>query len=297
VTPRRAVMIGVGIVLAVNAVAIAVDALVPSPEGPRSSAFATAPHGVAAWAELARESGREVTALRERPADGTLPNGGTVVVLDPDGLSREEALALRRFAERGGRIVAGGRRPGAWLEELAGAAVEWESDGTRDARTLAPAAEIGDARRIRTAGEGRWTSAGGALPVVGRLTGGAATGDDALVLVTDAGRGRIALIADPSPLQNRLLDEADNAALALALAGPGPVQFVESVHGYGTGSGLAALPARMQWALGLLALSALVLIAARWPRMGPPEPPERPLFPPRRAYVDALAATIARSRR
>jgi hypothetical protein len=52
----------------------------------------------------------------------------------------------------------------------------------------------------------------------------------------------------------------------------------------------------MQWALVLLGLSALVLIAARWPRLGPPEPPERPLFPPRRAYVDALAATLARSR-
>ena len=30
--------------------------------------------------------------------------------------------------------------------------------------------------------------------------------------------------------------------------------------------------------------------------MGPPEPPEQPLFPPRRAYVDALASTLARSR-
>ena len=104
------------------------------------------------------------------------------------------------------------------------------------------------------------------------------------------------LLADASPLQNRLLDEADNAALALALAGSGPVTFVESVHGYGTATGLAALPARFGWALILLALSGLVLIVARWPRMGPPEPPEEPLFPPRRAYVDALASTLARSR-
>jgi Domain of unknown function (DUF4350) len=289
-TPRRAVVIGVGIVVGVNAIAIGVDALVPSPEGPRSSAFATAPHGVAAWAELARRSGREVTALRERPGDGTLPAGGTVVVLDPDRLERGEARALRRFAEHGGRVVAGGRRPGAWLEEVAGAAIDWEADGARDARTLVPAPETAGAQRVRTAGEGRWTESGGALPVV-------AGGDGALVLLAAAGRGRIALVADPSPLQNRLLDEQDNAALALALSGPGPLQFVESVHGYGTGTGLAALPARMQWALGLLALSALVLIASRWPRMGPPEPPERPLFPPRRAYVDALATTIARSRR
>jgi pimeloyl-ACP methyl ester carboxylesterase len=99
-----------------------------------------------------------------------------------------------------------------------------------------------------------------------------------------------------SPLQNRLLDEADNAALALALGGQGPVVFVESVHGYTTATGLAALPARFQWALILLGLSGLVLIAARWPRMGPPEPPEEPRFPPRRAYVDALAATLAKTR-
>jgi len=59
--------------------------------------------------------------------------------------------------------------------------------------------------------------------------------------------------------------------------------------------GFAALPARFKWALVLLALSALVLIAARWPRLGPPEPPDDPLFPPRRAYVDALAATLART--
>jgi hypothetical protein len=71
---------------------------------------------------------------------------------------------------------------------------------------------------------------------------------------------------------------------------------VESVHGYGETTGLAALPARLGWALVLVGAAALVLIAARWRRLGPPEPVERPLFPPRRAYVDALAATLARSR-
>jgi len=76
---------------------------------------------------------------------------------------------------------------------------------------------------------------------------------------------------------------------------PDPLVFVEGPHGYGTTTGLAALPARFKWALVLLALSALVLIAARWPRLGPPEPPDDPLFPPRRAYVDALAATLART--
>jgi len=266
---------------------LALDAVIPSPGGPRSSSYATAPDGFAAWADLARRSGREVRALRERPSAGTLPAEGTVVVIDPDTFTRGQARALRRFAEAGGRVVAGGNDPGPWLEELT-RGLEWERGGEESARVLVPAPETGAASTLRTRGEGHWERAGGSLPV-------AAGGDGPIVVVQTAGRGRIALVADPSPLQNRLLDEADNAALALALAGPGPVTFVESVHGYGTATGLAALPARFKWGLILVGLSGLLLIAARWQRLGPPEPPERPLFPPRRAYVDALAATLARS--
>ena len=142
-------------------------------------------------------------------------------------------------------------------------------------------------RRVRTAGDGRWPRPGRAQRVL--------AGDEGtLLLVAPAGRGRIALLADSSPLQNRLLGEADNAALALALSGRGPLTFVESVHGYGPARGLAALPARFGWALIGLALAALVFMVARGRRLGPPEPERRDLPPPRRAYVDALAATMAR---
>jgi Domain of unknown function (DUF4350) len=276
------------VVVGLIAITLVLDALVPSPEGPRSSSFATSPAGVAAWADLARRSGREVRALRERPSDDALPAGGTVVVLDPEDFTPGQARVLRRFAERGGRVVVGGRDPGPWIEELA-RGLEWERGGEEAARVLVPAPETGAAAELRTASEGHWAPGGGALPV--------AAGDDGpIVLVQPAGEGRIALVADPSPLQNRLLDEADNATLALSLAGPGPVTFVESVHGYGTASGLAALPERFQWALVLLGLSGLLLIVARWPRFGPAEPPEEPRFPPRSAYVDALAASLARSR-
>jgi hypothetical protein len=284
----RAVFWIAAVVVGVIAITLVLDALVPSPEGPRSSSFATAPEGVAAWADLARRSGREVRALRERPSEDALPAEGTIVVLDPEELTPGQARVLRRFAERGGGVVAGGREPGPWIEELADG-LEWERGGEEAARVLVPAPETGAAAELRTAGEGHWAESGGALPV-------AAGEDGPIVLVQTAGEGRIALVADPSPLQNRLLDEADNATLALSLAGPGPITFVESVHGYGTASGLAALPDRYQWALILLGLSGLLLIVARWPRFGPAEPPEEPRFPPRSAYVDALAASLARSR-
>jgi Domain of unknown function (DUF4350) len=273
----------VAVIVAVYAITAAVDALVPSPEGPASSSFSTAPRGMAAWAELLDRSGTEVRRLRDRLSDDTLPLEGTVVMLEPERFTRGQARALRRFAERGGRVVAG---PGGdWLAALAGgAAPRWDGGGDPQARVLVPAPETGSATSLRTAEAGRWETAGDKLPVV-----------DPIVLVEEVGDGRIAYVADPSPLQNRLLGEADNAALAVALAGDGPVVFVESVHGYTTATGLAALPARFKWALILLGLSGLVLIAARWPRMGPPEPPEEPRFPPRRAYVDALAATLAKS--
>jgi hypothetical protein len=280
----------VAVVVGVNAITLGVDAFLPSPEGPPSSSFATSPEGMAAWAELVRRSGGEVRALRDRPSDATLPSEGTVVMLDPEAFTPGQARALRAFAERGGRVVAGGAEPGAWLDALAdGQAPRWDDDGDPPVRVLVPAPETGAATALQTAGRGHWETAGDLLPL--------AAGDEGpVVLVEAVGEGRIAYVADSSPLQNRLLGEADNAALALALAGDGPVTFVESVHGYGTTTGLAALPARFRWALVLLGLSALLLIVARWPRMGPPEPPEEPLFPPRRAYVDALAATLARSR-
>jgi hypothetical protein len=178
-------------------------------------------------------------------------------------------------------------QPGSWIGVLGG--LDWDSGGGEDARVVVPAAETGAARRLRTAGEGHWAGVRGALPVIVGSAG-------PVVALRRAGRGRIALVADPSPLQNRLLDEGDNASLALALVGDGPLVFLEEPHGYGAATGLAALPGRFQWALILLGVAALVLIAARWPRLGPAEPAQEPLFPPRRAYVDALAATLARTR-
>jgi hypothetical protein len=284
----RAALAVVAFVLALNLVIVLIEALVPSPSGPESSAFATQERGLAAWAELARRSGRDVRLARRPPADAPPPAGATAVVLDPEDLPARDVAALRELAEAGGRVIAGGRRPGAWLEQLAGpGAPEWEREAAESARA-APAPLTARVERIRSAGEGGWERAGRALPLVvadGRPT----------FLLAAAGSGSILLVADASPLQNRLLARDDNAALALALAGDGPLVFVESAHGYGPASGLAALPARLQWGLALLGLSALLLIAARWRRLGPPQPPDRPLPPPRRAYVDALAATLART--
>ena len=285
----RAGLAVLALLVGINLLAAVIDAVAPSPSGPASSSFGTQSQGLAAWAALAEREGLRVRALRDAPSDESLSGGGTVAVMDADRLTGDEARALRAFAERGGRVVAGGR-PGGWTRTLlVGDPPQWEDDGPETARTVAAAPESAGVRRVRTAGDGRWERGGADQRVL--------AGDEGtLLLVTSAGRGRVALLADSSPLQNRLLGEADNAALALALSGRGPLTFVESVHGYGPARGLAALPARFGWALIGLALAALVFMVARGRRLGPPEPERRDLPPPRRAYVDALAATMARGK-
>jgi hypothetical protein len=106
-------------------------------------------------------------------------------------------------------------------------------------------------------------------------------------------------LADPSPVHNALLALDDNAAFALGAVG-GPdrrVLFAEGAHGYGQGEGLSALPRRWRLALAGLGLAAAVWLVARSRRLGPPEDEARALPPPRWAYVDAVAGTLARTGR
>jgi hypothetical protein len=108
----------------------------------------------------------------------------------------------------------------------------------------------------------------------------------------------VVAVADASPLQNRLLARADNAAFGLAIAGGAgrPVAFAEAQHGYGRSSGLGAIPSRWRWAIAGGFLAAIVWMWSRGRRLGPPDDIERPLPPARRAYVDAMAGALARTR-
>jgi len=193
---------------------------------------------------------------------------------------------------RGGRLVAGGEDPQAWLGELLNRPPRWESSEVGRVRPLVPLPETSGVRAAEATGEGAFSRSGATLPALGGQAG-------SLLTVASLGRGRVALLADPSPVSNANLDRSDNAALALALAGPSPrpVLFAEWAHGFGTRTGLAALPGRWRLALAGLALAALVFGLARGRRFGPPEASARALAPARSAYVEAMAAALARSGR
>jgi hypothetical protein len=290
----RLIAAGIAVIVLLNAIAFAVRELAPEPSGPPSSSLATTPGGLAAWASLLERRGHPVRRLRERPADRLPAPSTTLVVADPKSLGRGDPEAIARFVRRGGRVVVAGRATGQLLARVTGGPVPGRA--TRGPRIATPGAgrapEARDVGRVEAARAVGWRPAPrGLTPVLVRR--GAAP----LLVAGEVGRGRLLALADSSPLQNTGLRRADNAALALRLAGPEgrPDVFAESVHGFAPRSGLAALPGRWQIALGGLLLAALLGLLALGRRFGPPERADRELPPPRRAYVDAVAATLRRT--
>jgi hypothetical protein len=288
----RAVIVLVVLVVAVN---IALSLLDSSTRGadetaPRSSSLSTGRNGLAAYAELLRRNDRRTESLRGDLTDEVLDPNGTLVVLDPVDLDRDQDQVIRRFVARGGRLLAGGSGAMGLLAVLFEDAPGWSIDGVRNAEPVGSAPEVEGLRSVRSAGTGSWEP--------GDTTAILAGGSRVLATVADVGRGRVVALADPSPLQNRLLGSADNAGFGLAAAGDsGAVQFAEGLHGYGQESGLGAIPGRWQAALVGLMLAALLGVVAAGRRLGPPEDPDRTLPPPRREYVDAIASSLARTRR
>ncbi|MDX6676609.1 MAG: hypothetical protein QOE31_661 [Solirubrobacteraceae bacterium] len=282
----RAAVAVVAFFVVLNVVVLAVTTFAPEPGGEVGSAYATQPRGAAAYAELLRRAGHRVTYVRKQLDAADLDPAATIVVLDAPDLQGAERAALARFVREGGRLVAGGADPG---EGVVQRPPRWSSSGPRRASPSLPLPETSAVRSVASAGDGGFDEPGETLLALG--------GRRALLAIAASGNGRALLLADASPLQNRLLAQADNAALGLALAGPPrrPVAFVESIHGFGEQTGLAALPARWRMALIFAGIAALLWMASRGRRLGPPEDTGGEPPPARREHVEALALALKRS--
>ncbi len=287
---RRAVVAALAVLAGLLGVNAALGTATPAPHGPAGSSYATSPRGAAALLSLIAGRAHPVLQLRGRELR---PAGATVFLLSGPSLAAGDAGRLRRFVRGGGHLVAAGGDPRRTLRGVlpAGTFGEWRSRGPARSGPLAPQAENAGVAQIAGSGAGSFAPGGSALPLLGAP--GAVT-----AAVARLGRGRVSVLADAGPLQNRWLGAADNARLAVALAGPAgsPVAFAESVHGYGGASGLSAVPVRWRWSLAGLALAGLLWLLAQARRLGPPVAERDALVPPRREYVDALAATLARTR-
>jgi hypothetical protein len=283
-------------IVLLNVLIAAVNSYTRGPSGPASSSHATSAEGVAAWAELLERAGYRVEQLHVPLSDTELNEGTTVVVLDPDAVTPAAESALETFVDGGGRLVAGEAGPAPWLAGVLDQSPTWSPGGPTEISpvNLGPLPEVDGVESVRTAGEGHWSSDAPGTPALG-------SGAETLMAVAEVGGGDVVALADPSPLQNRLLGEADNARLSLQIIGGSdrPVVFVESVHGFieSQGEGLAAIPARWRVAAAGLLAAVLALMLARVRRLGPPELAARPLPPARRAYVDSLGVALRRTKR
>ncbi|MDP8975390.1 MAG: DUF4350 domain-containing protein [Actinomycetota bacterium] len=300
----RAALVVVALVVGVNVLLAGVRQVTggAAPGGKPSSSYATARDGAAAYAELLVRRGHPVERLRSALDRAPLRAGSTLVVLDPRPLEEAESAALERFVRSGGRLVLAGRETAPVLQRLLPEGPVWSPSGMDRARPLVPSPEVSRVASVRASGEGSWNSVGSALPVLaGRPSDTGPSPDDSeplLAAVAAVGEGRVVLVADAGLFQNRLLAEEDNAEFAVAAVGARgrPVDFAEATHGYRESEGLAAVPSRWRWAIGGLVVAALVWMWSRARRFGPAEEAARPLPPPRRAYVDAVAASVARAK-
>ena len=280
--------IGVTLVVAVNLALRKVDQATSGPGGPPSSSFSTGPDGAAAYAELLRRFDRPPIPLRDPPGDAELAPESTLVLLDPVGVTTEDADAIGSFLRDGGRLLYAGDEPG-WYARVSGERLRQTPALATSARVPPGTEGLGEVQQVAASADGVWESDEGVL---------LEAEDGPLALRRSVGRGEAVFLSDATPLQNALLPAADNAAFGLAVAGPPgrPVVFAESFHGYDEARGLAAVPREWWWALGGLALAALVLALSRGRRLGPPELPGRELPPARVEFAEALGAQLARTR-
>lgn len=279
----RVTVVVVALALGVNVLLAGLNMAVGSdPGGADGSSYATGASGVAAWAELLARQGRDVERLRVPLSDAKVAADATIVVVEPDPAPTAADLgALAEHLSAGGRVVVVGQAGADLVAGLTGVDPGWSTGGGPDV-DVSPGA-LGAARTLRTRGFGQFLTAGGTDVLAG---------DDRSAAVVAA--GPLVAVADLSIVSNRGLAQGDNAAAALALGGDGPVVFAEELHGYGEASGPAALPSHWKQAGAGLAVAVVLLMWSVGHRLGPADRTRRDLPPPRRAYVDAVAASIAR---
>jgi hypothetical protein len=254
-------------------------------DGPAGSTYSTADDGTAAFAALLEQNGYDVehwrVPLTARPPQPT----DVVVVINGNLLDIDDSTTLLAHLESGGRVVAIGSTWLAGMLESPPGEYETTDEASRPLLPFAGFDSISE-----TTGNVVWSGTGSMLPVVGNRNG-------TLAAVQYIGQGQLVAISDASIVSNAGLSQVDNALLGvLAVGAPGPtVKFIEYLHGFEQPAGLAALPTRWKQALLVLALAGLVWLLSHAKRLGPPQQVERPLPPPRAAYVDAVAATLAAS--
>jgi hypothetical protein len=208
----RSILIGAGILVLI--LAVATSLLSPSRRSGRAgypSSYSAAWDGAKAAYLLLGELGYDVrrwdkspTELEEQPARQVL------ILASPLQLpTAEEAAALHRFLEHGGRIVATGGSAAAFLPDGQWFLESDEAEGETKFPALLPSPLAAGAPEISMAAPEDWHP-----PKVDQIVV-FGNSDTAAVVTYSIGKGTIVWWGSPSPLTNRGIREPENLALLL----------------------------------------------------------------------------------
>ena len=290
---RRRLVVVAAVIIVANLLNLATRALSGRQvvEGPPGSSYASTALGVLAWKELLDAVEIPTGRLQQSIKPGLLEAESTLVILEPGFWEpgEVELEGLRRFLNDGGRLVLGGWISDDVIESLGASAPSRSFNGPTNSSVISSGPDTEGVVSVAGPGFGSFADLAGATPLLGN-------GEVVTVLTQPVGGGVIVHLADAEVVSNGYIGQADNAVLAVNLAGGRTVIFNEYVHGYGADGLFAILPHRWRWALWLLGAAVLVWMVAVGRRLGPPEPEFRDLAPERGRYVDSLGALMARSK-
>lgn len=243
--------------------------------------------GLGGWSAVLDHEDVDLRIREVDPGDLRLLPGTTYLFAE-GLLTARSAQRVASEARRGARVVATGDDARAILRALGASRARLvEQDGLAIAARRVPETAATD--RVERDGV-VWRRAPDGLRAL--LVLGTPDGDGPVVAGDlRVGRGRVVLIPDRGIVDNEGIVRADNAAFAAGVVGAGRVVALRPREDATVGG----LPPRAALVVLLLALAAGAALVSRGRRLGPAVQPADDPPPGRSAYVDALAAVLART--
>jgi Domain of unknown function (DUF4350) len=262
------------------------------------STYDTGRNGYRALYEVMRGAGLPVRRFEQSIAD-IEPSIATLVVTgyenDPNarGFNEYGTKLLRRFVERGGRLVMIDEQFAGPRDITPGVGMSFAAPESSEAIPLTRNAFTEEVARVRGPIEMLFAfKEPHGIPLL-------ANGQGIVAVWYRLGRGEVIAITAPALFGNAQLRNADNLRFAYnILAGHGAIAFDEYVHGYAENPTMwGALPEPVRAAVWIVAALVLIaLIGANVP-FAPPYLPDPPDERDSSHYIAAVAELMRRSRR
>ena len=170
--------------------------------------------------------------------------------------TKDERLALRKYVESGGKILATGIRADRLLPEAAAGVNDVLSVEWKEFPALFPGALTRGASNITLVPVAKWTGTGARyIPLYG-------TSEAPVAVVYQLGKGQILWLAASTPLTNAGIQRSGNLELLLNYAGsPQAIHILWDEYFHGQGRSLADYFARTPLPWGLAQLGVLLALA------------------------------------